>query len=392
MFNSNNISSYRLARVLRPAIWIAAVGICASAAYAQPAPKIVKLTIKDAGIARPVGGGIFDPKKGETAFDYYATFLFHDPEPNPPTKPDLHTALKIVKNLGGANQEVGVKIDPKGATKPTATDTITYKGPEKHGTTGSVDFEMGLSNQVVNNQNVLTSANSATLHLDLGKEGSQVSVQASVRDPFSFSDTDPNAMFGGLPEGILYEVGIGDGTAFPTVFSSGPKEYGAIASGTGMNFTGRVATGVYDGAGLWADGIGSDLYHLALSIDPISLAVHADLTFGAISPDFTVTYYDKNGNAFDPMNASAVSALETSIENGFVDGALTSGFGSFMSMKVVPVGDTGFTIGKTFDATVAGPEPVPGPATAVSFGLGSLGVWVRRRRSRVCPLRGRSGE
>ena len=338
-------------------------------------PKVVVLKAGDGVV--PIGDHeLKNTTNRKSSFAYSAQFKFH------PEDTVTATAEKTIQNFNKAGEALGVN-------PPSAT--LNYLLSEDHGTTGNVAFAFTLKRvpktdpktKVV--RQALEFAGTATPTIKPGKTEppKNVSINAAVNDPMSFSDTDPNALFGAMPDGVSQFLSLGAGTSLANTYSPDGVAPGALASGTQLAINGRARLGVFaNGSDFWTPSTGTDLYTLTLQPDPVTFAVTAHLTFVAPNSDFALTYYDHLGNVFDPTNATDVDAIETYVENAFTGGTLGSDLNDILAVSVVPTGGADFTLGQGDTASIAAVETaVPEPASLLALTAGGMAFLARRRKA-----------
>lgn len=327
-----------------------------------------RFDVKSSGVWKKIiAGQAFVPGKGGKAgITVRANF---DPFHPVYDSGDLTPAMKYVQKYKDANGNDAEKF----GVSP-ATYGIDYPQPENHASTGRVDWKFALNKK--NNAYFLDVDAMGTVKPKPGTND-VIAVTASAKDPFSFSDTDPSAMFGAEPGGITHTLALRAGTSLANVYTSD----GAVASGTSITIAGRARLGVYDNGGdFWAGSDGVDLYTLKLTPDPSSSDIHAELTFEAPTSDFTLAYRDHLGNVFDPTNSSDVDAIETYVATAFSGGTLTSDLETILDVDIVPTWGSDFSAGQEVDGAAAGIEPVPEPASVAALATGALTLLARRRR------------
>lgn len=305
-------------------------------------------------------------KAGKAGITVQANFDRFHPEYD---SGELTPAMKFVQKYKDANNNDAEKY----GVAP-ATYSIKYPQPENHGSTGVVDYSFGLTKK--NNAYFVSVDATGTVAPQKGKNDI-ISVLASAKDPFSFSDTDSSSFFGSQPDGINYGLGLAAGTSLAN--SYGPD--GGVASDTWISMSGRARLGVFNNGGtFWSGSDGVDLYTLTLTPDA-SNGVHAALSFETPTSDFSLVYRDYMGNVFDPTDSAAVGMIESYVESQFVGGTLATDLDSVLSVDLVANGGADFSVGQMLEGSAAGIEPVPEPASLAALTIGGLGLFARRRRN-----------
>lgn len=205
--------------------------------------------------------------------------------------------------------------------------TISYGTGEEHDTTGKVDFAYELAKFKDGDQWMLHVTGTMTGAINPGEEDppKQVSLMATSKDPWVFSDTDPNAPFGFEPLGIDSSLAILE-LEFPEI--TGTEIVDVIGAPYSSTSVARVAPGsVSDPNDFYDPNLSGaiDLYELVISaeIDPNDeYVIDVMLSFGSSTSDFTLDFRNHLGLPFDPTVPSEVQAIEDAIAAAFVGGTL----------------------------------------------------------------------
>ncbi|MBL1217470.1 MAG: hypothetical protein D8M59_08240 [Planctomycetes bacterium] len=254
--------------------------------------------------------------------------------------------------------------DPKGGTvKP---DIIESNHTDIHGTNGTANYTMHLNTSTPGKQ-LFNGTVRGTLTPGKGPRGAKVSLSCWLEDPFTFSDSDPDAPYNFVAEGLDHSLTLNSGTSFPAVYTLVPDTYGSIPSETYMLYKARVAPGlVPDPDAFWASPANFvDLYTMTISAD-VDHTVTVVLEFGSSTADFVLDYRDKDGVPFDPNDPAQVDAVEDAIAANFVNGALPADLEDVFTVGFDPddlLGETmgGFTYGSASEALMTAYEtPEPG--------------------------------
>lgn len=261
-------------------------------------------------------------------------------------------------------------------TKVFSPDPVShnYVGTEDHRTTGSFIHDLDLRLDRVNNKDKWFVVDSMKATIVPGEDsGRKVKIEGRLDDPFVFSDTDLNAPFMFVPEGLDHSLSLSAGTRFPAMFASDAESFGAIASETAMIFRARVAPGVVsEPDDFWSspsDFI--DLYTVTITPDPSDPNGHVqvEIDFGASTPDFALEFRDMLGMPFDPEDPLEVDAVEAIIETSFFDGVLLSDLDDIFTVGFDPDDSLssagGFTHGASAEAILTANE-VPGDCIALN--------------------------
>ncbi|GMV24524.1 MAG: hypothetical protein AMXMBFR58_05550 [Phycisphaerae bacterium] len=311
-------------------------------------------------------------------------------------KPDEENKAngKVQTNFKFHPEQLTVEDFTKYCTKgKEAVDKPTFRHKyamaETHGTVGAVDWSVSIAmvtephkkdpTKLV--ERLATSVSGSGELIPGNKNGfGEVSIVASFKDPFMFSDDNSDANYESFEQGMDVSLSVGTGTFFPS--NLGPD--GAWASAAVKTWRSRVCPGlVSEPKAFWDDSTPGaiDLYNLTLTIDP-SHQVHASLEFGSSNSFFDVEVMDAAGNAVSPGDLGGfIAGVEAAIEASFVNGALVSPISELFSAGFVPTAaaEGDYTTGSAGSDTWMGVEPVPGSATLGVAGMG-LVVWGPRRR------------
>lgn len=353
---------------------LCAAGLAVSSAWADP---IITSGTDGQGKATPKSGGSREfvdypkpDKKNEAKGTIQTTFKFHQ---------ERAPKDEITKYCEKGKESVD---------KPKVRHE--YGKGELHDTVGAVDYNVSLvmvtkpdpktPGKFIDQLETRVSSKGEIIPGSKGKNGGAVSIEASFKDPFTFSDDNTEANYKSFEQGMDLSVDLGTDTFFPT--DLGPD--GSLAEGAYKAWRGRVAPGlVSDPTAFWdAPTPGAiDLYTLTLTIDS-SHQVHADLWFGESNEFFSVDVTDGSGNIVAPEDLEAFSAaMEALIAANFVNGALMMPLEGLFSAGFVPtslaMGD--YTAGTAGSQAWNGLEPVPGPATLGAAAMCLL-MGGRRRR------------
>jgi hypothetical protein len=241
---------------------------------------------------------------------------------------------------------------------------------EKHGTTGTITYSLDLNSLVNAQQQPIGYTIGGTINgvIKPGKaEKLKVGEDGSIKDPMTFSDTDPNANFGYVPDGLDYSFTLLAGTSFDTPVASS------------MLFAARVAPGVIgDPSAFWdtTPPGALDLFTLQLSYDPAT-GVTPLLTLGSSGGAF----------ALDAHGAD-VAGIEAQIRAAFLGGTLTTDLNDLFTVGFTPDASlTEFTLGK-FDSLTLNEVEVPEPGSLVLAGVGFAGLAALARARRRASPRG----
>jgi hypothetical protein len=344
---------------------VVALLLAASSELAHAGP-ITIVSRSEKGLKSVTTVAISETGKGATG-SVRTHFDFHPAKDIPldPTKPDTF------------NKVIGT----------TVTKSHPYGDGELHGTTGKADYEFLISK---NNAKSVKMTGTVTGTIDPGnaKPPQTVAMSGTIKDPFVFSDSDPNANFGFMPDGLDYSFSLLQGTSFPNMFTDDVDSEGAFAAGTSMTFRGRLAPGAIPDPELFWDSNLSlfDLYTLFLTSDTAH-NVQAQLVFGLSGNTFfDLQFLNSMGLPFDPTDPGAVNAIQNAIAGAFIGGALLADLNDLFTVRFTPHSSvTAFTLGAEDSVSLAGPEPsaVPEPATITLYSLGALAFgFGRLRKSR----------
>lgn len=267
--------------------------------------------------------------------------------------------------------------------------THTYPEDEIHGTTGEATYTFKARKVIdtVGGRQVTkyTLDTKVKGHIDPGqRERDTVSIDATVRDPFTFSNADPNATFQYVDSGMDYSFSLAAGTAFPRLFSDGLDTPGAIADQTALVFRGRLAANYTpDPDAFWSQGLSNaiDLYTLTITSDEFH-GITANLLFGSNNSDFTLDFKNHLGLPFDPSNPADVASLEQSIENAFMQGQVLTDLEDLFTVGFTPASHlSAYTLGGSQSVRLTALEtPVPEPASLIALLSGLAGLTARRKR------------
>jgi len=229
--------------------------------------------------------------------------------------------------------------------------THTYSQVEAHGTAGSARYELQAETLKVDDKDRLIVSGKVTGTLTPGQSRppQPVSIKADLKDPFVFS-ASTEAPFGFESLGIDYAFSLLGGTRLPSDFSQSPGDPGALAVGTALVFTARVAPGeIADPDAFWsAVGGAVDLFTLRITSDS-NHQVDADLTYGTSTSDFVLDL---------PVDESWV---EMTIEGAFgPSGALVAPLLELFTVGFVPAAAaSAFTLGSRSEIHLTAPEIIP---------------------------------
>jgi hypothetical protein len=206
-----------------------------------------------------------------------------------------------------------------------------------------------------------------------------VSIESTSKDPFTFSNTNPEATFEFAPQGFDNSFSLLKGTAFPSVFAPSLGLFGAVTDETSMVFTGRVAPGVVtDPDAFWSSAASGsvDLFTLTLTSD-LNHDVTPVLSFGHNTSQFTLDYKNQAGINFDPFDPldPTLSSIEATIASAFnPEGMLDKDLTNLFTVGFIPASISEFTLGSQSGLTLTAAEvPIPEPSTWLLLGAGLAG-------------------
>lgn len=266
---------------------------------------------------------------------------------------------------------------------PAAVTSYGYGGSgiEIHGTSGKVTHS--ITTQWVNTNNHdagVRGIDIITANIKAGKNtdnpNTPVSIQATYKDPYTFSDTDPTSSFNAPAGGLSYSFGLLGGTSIPTADAS---------AGSSASFLTRVAPGVIaDPDQFFGQNLSGAVDILSLSLTlGLNNTIAANLVLGQSTPEFTLVFHNASGTIFDPTDPGVVAAIESSIAGSFVNGSLPSDLSDLIGVDIIPSSSTSeYSLGEAttiFDADIEVPEP--GPLLLLVLG-GAVGI-CRRIKSKV---------
>ncbi|MBX9792397.1 MAG: PEP-CTERM sorting domain-containing protein [Pirellulales bacterium] len=254
-----------------------------------------------------------------------------------------------------------------------------YTKTEDHGTTGYADHDLSIESFDFAGLRKYSLRDHVEAVISPGKneQPQKVSIHAAIDDPFAFSNTSADAVFGFDPAGVTMQFSLEELTAFPGLFATSPGDAGAIADDTQWTVRFRVAPGVItDPETFWSDGLSGaiDMVTLKLQSDAAS-HVTATLATGASSGDFLV-------------DTSGVAGAKAAIEGAFdgAGGQLPGTLEDVFSVSFAPQGGvTEYTIGvqPTLDLAAWELAVVPEPSSAAMAALGMALIAVALRFGRT---------
>jgi len=315
--------------------------------------------------------------------------------------------IKGVGGIGKGNATTTFKFHPEATEKTPfeksfpfgfrigaeSVDHIYSIGhEEKHGTSGTSHFDIiyQLTGEFEDEledivYNLVEAEAGVTAKIRPGESENQtVSIDASLNDPFAFSNTHLDATFGFIPGGMDTSFTLLAGTVFPAVFARSLSEFGALSAGTSLQFRQRLMPGVVtDPDAFWAAGAEGaiDLWTLAFRSDD-DHNVTADLTFGENTTDFLLDYRNHLGQSFDPSDALSMALLLDFLASEFQHGSVGSDVNNAFGVGFTPLGELSeFTLGDSTVVVLTTTEvPTPEPATWLL--TAGAGLWMIRNRRR----------